>query len=300
MVMIPKELIRTSLSHESFTVSHHRLSRFLNVWHFHEELELVYIKKSTGTKFIGDCIEQFSPGDLVLIGSCLPHLWLNDKEYFEKKDLEAEAMVIHFHPCCFGDSFFSIPEMHKIYKMMEEAKVGIRLDGPNKKKIITLMEGLFVEDEFGKVISLLHILRLIVDEPQKAFLSSHSFINSYTRNPNTKLDKVYEYVLNNFREQINLNGIADLVHMNPSAFSRYFKQTTNKTFVQFLNEVRIGYSCKILINQGDKNISEIAFECGYRNLSNFNRQFKLITGKTPRDYLTSHVQAAISPDAVSG
>ena len=291
--MNPKELIRTPLSHESFTVSQHQLPRFLNVWHYHQELELVYIEKSTGTKFIGDCIEQFSPGDLVLIGSCLPHLWLNDKEYFEKKDLKAEAKVIHFHPNCFGDRFFSIPEMHKIRKIIEEAKVGVHIHGKNKSKIIEQIEKLFFESEFDKVLSLLNILKLIADEPGKVFLSSHSFINSYAKNSNTKLDKVYEYILNNFKEEINLNLTAELVHMNPSAFSRYFKQTTNKTFVQFLNEVRIGYACKILINQGDKNISEIAYECGYKNLSNFNRQFKLITKKTPRDYLTSHHQAEL-------
>ena len=298
--MNPKELIRTSLSHESFTVSRHRLPRFLNVWHYHQELELVYIKKSTGTIFIGDCIEQFSAGDLVFIGSCLPHLWLNDKAYFERKDLTAEAMVIHFHPHCFGDKFFTIPEMHKIHKVIEEAKTGIRLEGTNKRKITSMIEGLFFENELNKVISLLQILRLIADESGKVFLSSHSFINAYAKNSNTKLDKVYEYILNNFKEEINLNRTADLVHMNPSAFSRYFKQTTNKTFVQFLNEVRIGYACKLLMDQGDKNISEIAFECGYRNLSNFNRQFKLITRKTPKDYLTSHHQAFTTPVSLNG
>ena len=291
--MNPRELIRTSLSHESFTVSHHRLPRFLNVWHYHQELELVYIEKSTGTKFIGDCIEQFSPGDLVMIGSCLPHLWLNDTKYFESKGLIAAAKVIHFHPDCFGKGFFNIPEMHKIHKIIEDTKVGVRIEGKSKDKIIRLIESLFYENEFDKVMSLLKILRLIAEEPEKTFLSSHSFINSYAKNPNTKLDKVYEFILNNFKEEINLNRIADLVHMNPSAFSRYFKQTTNKTFVQFLNEVRIGYACKILMNQGDKNISEIAFECGYKNLSNFNRQFKLITKKTPRDYLTSHHQVGL-------
>lgn len=251
---------------------------------------MIYIEKSTGTKFVGDCIEQFSPGDLVLIGSCLPHLWLNDKKYFKRKDLIAEAKVVHFHPDCFGDKFFHIPEMHKIHKVIESAKVGIRVEGKNKEIIVEQIGKLFSENEFEKVISLLKILKLIGDEPNKVFLSSHSFINSYAKNSNTKLDKVYEYVLNNFKEEINLNLTADLVHMNPSAFSRYFKQTTNKTFVQFLNEVRIGYACKILIDEGDKNISEIAFECGYKNLSNFNRQFKLITKKTPRDYLTSHHQ----------
>ena len=289
--MNPKELIRTSLSHESFTVSQHRLPRFLNVWHYHKELELVYIKNSEGTKFIGDCIENFAAGELVLIGSCLPHLWLNDKGYFESKNLTAEAIVIHFHPRCFGDRFFDIPEMHKVNKVIEEAKVGIRIEGGNKHKIERLMAGMFRESDFNKVISLLQILSFIADEKEKVFLSSHSFINSYAKNSNTKLDKVYEYVLNNFKMEINLNGTADLVHMNPSAFSRYFKQTTNKTFVQFVNEVRIGYACKILIDEGDKNISEIAYECGYKNLSNFNRQFKSITGKTPRDYLVSHHRA---------
>ena len=290
-IVKPKELIRTPLSHESFTISKHQLPRFLNVWHYHQELELIYIKRSTGTKFIGDSIERFSAGDLVLVGSCLPHLWLNDKAYFERKDLVSEALVIHFHPHCFGEGFFNIPEMHKILKVIEDAKVGIRVDGTSKKKIIERMEKIFFESDFDKVISLLNIMKLIEAEPDKTSLSSHSFINAYAKNSSTKLDKVYEFVLNNFKEGINLNQTAELVHMNPSAFSRYFKQTTNKTFIQFLNEVRIGYACKMLLDEGDKNVSEIAFECGYNNLSNFNKQFKLITGKTPRAYLTSHHQA---------
>ena len=125
-------------------------------------------------------------------------------------------------------------------------------------------------------------------EPKKRQLASHSFINSYAKNPSTKLDMIYEFVLNNFKSEIKLQDVAGLVPMNPSSFSRYFKQTTNKTFKNFLNEVRIGFACKLLLEEEDKNIAEVGFESGFNNLSNFNKQFKNITSRTPSEYLEAH------------
>ena len=249
---------------------------------------MVYIKKSTGTIFVGDSIKKFQPGDLILIGSQLPHLWLNDSKYFDRNDLKAEAWVIHFNLFCLGPQFFQLPEMAKIDRMLIASKVGLKIIGQSKSKIVKALSTIMHKDSFDRVLSLLTILGWIADEPEKKRLASLSFIDSYAKAPGSKLDIVYEYIFNNFKENIHLEQIAELAHMNPSSFSRYFKQVTNKTFTAFLNEVRIGFACKLILEQNKMNIAEIGFESGYNNLSNFNKQFKNVTGMTPTEYLQIH------------
>ncbi|MCG8384803.1 MAG: AraC family transcriptional regulator [Cytophagales bacterium] len=286
--MKPKELTRRSPAHASFSVSKHILPRFLNVWHYHEELELVYIKKSTGTIFVGDSIKTFQPGDLILIGSQLPHLLLNDDKYFKGNTLDAEAWVIHFNLSCLGTQFFHLPEMAKIDRVLEASKVGLKINGQHKSKIVKAVSNMMNEDGFERVLRLLTILGWIADEPKKEKLASLSFIDSYANVPGSKLDTIYEYIFNNFKDNIHLGQVAELANMNPSSFSRYFKQVTNKTFTTFLNEVRIGFACKLILEQRKMNIAEIGFESGYNNLSNFNKQFKNVTGMTPTEYLQVH------------
>lgn len=286
--MIPKQLTRKSPTHESFVFSLHELPRFLNVWHYHEEVEIVFIEKSEGTKFIGDSITEFKEGDLVMIGSCLPHLWLNDKKYFEENDLEARSISIHFHPDCMGKGFFDIPEMESISQLLEHSKMGLEVTGKSKEKILGLLHSIPGQSEFPRLNSLLNILHLIAEGPLKKLLSSRAFMESYIKNSSSKLDMVYEYILNHFKDDISLETVAEVVKMHPSAFSRYFKRYTGKTFIQFLNDVRIGYACRTFIYNTEKNIAEVGFESGFNNISNFNRQFKKIMEKTPKDYIDSH------------
>lgn len=285
--MKPKELPRTTQQFESFSVKKHKLPYFLNIWHYHEEIELVLIVKSTGTRFIGDNIEPFGPGDLILIGSQLPHLWLNDKIYFKNSGLGAEALVIHFHPLCLGDIFFNIPEMNKIKSLFKDAQRGLKIMGPHKTELNRLIQDIFIESDTEKIILILKIL-LMISKNSNIPLASHAFIKNFKKDPNSRLDKVYEYVFNNFKEEITLNTISGFVNMNPSAFSRFFSQMVNKTFIEFLNEIRIGYACRLFLDTLGKNISEIAFECGFNSVSNFNKQFKNVTGKSPRSFMGAY------------
>ena len=286
--MKPQELSRKTPDHYSFSVSKHRLSHFLNVWHYHDELELIYVHKSTGTKFIGDSIEKFKEGDLVLIGAQLPHLWLNDSSYFEDPELYAEAWVVHFHRNCFGDQFFEIPELSKINSVIENSRIGIKIEGHNRSKITEQFQKLLVSHDHEKVLLLLNMLKLIAEDDKVRTLSSHTFIDSHSSASGSRLDTVYEHVFNNFKRNIQLDEISDLVNMNTSSFSRYFKQVTNKTFTEFLNEIRVGYACKLILEQDKMNIAQIGFESGYNNLSHFNKQFKTVTGMTPTDYYNAY------------
>lgn len=271
----------------SFAVENHSYKNFLKVWHYHPELELVAIVESTGTRFVGDSIEKFKAGEIVLIGKDLPHLWLNDSAYFDDHSkLNAKAYVLRFHES-FAGGMFKIPEMAIIGKLLQRARLGIKFSGSTNEAIIKKISELFALPAYEKVIAFLDILKTLAEQKEYKILSSTGYINSFKEINNNKIVRIYEYIMNHFKEDISLQSVADLAKMNPSAFSRYFKNIQKKTFTQYLNEVRIGYACKLLI-EDNYSISGVCFESGFNNISNFNRQFKAIRKMSPSAYMKLH------------
>ena len=260
--MKPLLIDRSSSPNKSFTVSNHKYSNFLKVWHHHLELELVVIIKSTGTRFIGDNIEQFSEGEVVLIGKNLPHMWLNDKQYFEAdSNLEAAAIVIHFKEDFAGKDFLKMPEMSSIATLLERSRLGIKFSG-DLLYFIHQIKKIHELTEFDKTMKFIQLLNYLAKNNNYLLLSSSGFINSFKKTNRNNLNKVYEYVIKNFKDNISRSDVAELANMNPSAFSRFFKRIHRKTFTEYLLEVRIGYACKLLI-ENKNNISEICYESGF-------------------------------------
>ncbi len=279
---------REKPENSSFSVTHHKEPNFLKVWHYHPELELILTLKSTGTRFVGDSIKNFAEGDLVLLGKNLPHMWLNDDAYFNKNNnLIAEDIVIHFKKDFLGFDFLNAHEMKPIFNLLEASKYGIKFTGSTEKlsKKITKIKKL--QPGFKRTLKFIKLLSDLAHHKQFEFLSSESFVHSFIQNKNSKLDKTYEYIFANFNKEIRLNDIAQIAKMNPTAFSRFFKRVNRKTFSRYLNEVRIGYACKKLI-ENKSSIASICFESGYNNVSNFNRQFKAIKKMSPRTYLSRY------------
>lgn len=280
-------LDRASSKHSSFTVSMNRYPNFLKVWHHHPELELVIIRKSTGTRFIGDSIEKFEEGEVVLIGKHLPHMWLNDEEYFQdKSDLVAEAIAIHFTEEFMGPGFIKVPEMQSISKLFRRAEQGLKFIDL-QPEIIRQIDGLPSLPPFEKAVRFLEILHRLSRHEEYRLLSSSGFVNSFNSPDNANLDKIYSYIFKNFNTPIHSKDVAEVAHMNPSAFSRFFKRIHRKTFTKYLNEIRIGYACKLLIEQKN-SVSSVCYESGFNNISNFNRQFKSIVGMSPTEYIKQH------------
>lgn len=285
-------LDRTSLKNSSFTVTHNRYSHFLKVWHYHPELELVLIEKSSGTRFIGDNIEKFERGELVLIGKNLPHMWSNDETYFDEASTKmAEAIAIHFKKDFLGAGFLSVPELRSVADLLERAERGIlflELDQGVAQRIRSLLH----LGPFDRMVKFIEILQVLSTHQPYRPLSSMGYVNSFLKTEDKRLHKIYEYVFKNFKDSIQASDVADVIGMNASAFSRFFKRVHRKTFTQYLNEIRIGYSCKLLLE--DKlNITAIAYESGFNNISNFNRQFKAITGNAPSTFVQFHTQKTI-------
>ncbi|MGY5355359.1 AraC family transcriptional regulator [Wenyingzhuangia sp. IMCC45467] len=284
--MKPKYLDRTP-AHSSFNVQTKKENHFLKVWHFHKELELDFISYSNGTLFAGDYIGKFSEGNLVLLGKNLPHMWVNSEEYFvEENELIAEASVVHFTEDFLGDDFLNQPEMVEIKNLFIKARRGIVFKG-DTSLINRKIQSLTRFSGFSRVIELLKILNLLAKWDAITILSSEGFVQSFSDNKLKKLEEVYEYIYNHFNTDISLERVAEVACMNASAFSRYFKKAHGKNFIKYVNELRVNYACKLILDN-KYAIIDICFESGFNNLSNFNRQFKLIKGCAPSNYLKEH------------
>ncbi|NND04974.1 MAG: AraC family transcriptional regulator [Saprospiraceae bacterium] len=279
-------LIDRSLGHKRpFVVKEKRYPNFLKIWHYHPELELVVIKESVGTRFVGDGIEKFRPNEVVLIGKNLPHMWQNDEEYFQPNSgLMASALSIHFREDFVGSEFLQHSSAQHLLELFARAKRGIKFNNlrfPVQSAIQQLMQE---KDDFQKLIKLLLILHQLAKHSDTSFLSSEGYSNTRISEVS---DSIHEYIFENFNRPIRLEDIAAIAGMNTSAFSRYFKRIHRKTFSRYLIEIRIGYACKLLM-ENKKSISSICYESGFNNLSNFNKQFLKVKQMNPSQYIRLH------------
>lgn len=277
-------LDRSNLNDRSFTAKLNDYPYFLKIWHYHPELELVVILKSEGSCFVGDSIEKFEVEDIILIGENLPHMWLNDEDYFQQNtDQAAKAIAIHFRKDYLGTTFFETPEMNHIWELFDKARLGLKFLNINKKLIIDIQNMLDLKG-YDKTMAFIHILNELAKHKETKSLASQGFVNSFKESKNEIQDKVQAYIFKNFNKSVTLEDVAQIAHMNTSAFSRFFKRVNRKTFSRYLAEIRIGYACKLLL-EDKSNITTICYESGFNNISNFNRQFKIIMNSTPSVYV---------------
>lgn len=252
-------------------------------WHFHQEYQLVVVLKGLGTRFIGDDISHFEAGDMVLTGSNLPHVWRNDDEYFQNLGLETECIVIYFSSDFMGSRFFRKEEMADIAQLLEKANRGLEVVGKTRDGIREMMKTMLHQKGFDGVISLLHILHILSASTDLKFINKKGYLNKVSDSDSKRMSAIHSYVLNHYRGSIRLEDAANLANLSPTSFSRYFKAHTNKTFSDFVAELRISLACKLL-QKNDLSIIQISHECGYKTLSNFNRKFKEITESNPLKY----------------
>ncbi len=268
----------------SFEVRHDIKPNFGKLWHYHPELELHYVARGEGVRFIGDNISNFSSGEVILLGENLPHTWRCNEEYYQNSSkLDVEAIVIHFLPDCLGKDFINLPESFLIPKLFEKAKRGMILNGKAKEELISLMKSAPDANQIDKLIILLHILKVLSEtEEYTEITSSHAFYQS-NESDSIRLNKIYNYTLSNYKREITLAEIASYSNLSVTSFCRYFKMMTKKTYYDFLIEIRISHACRLLIE--NKIPTEmICFECGFNNVSNFYRHFKKVTEITPMEY----------------
>ncbi|MCU7550091.1 AraC family transcriptional regulator [Chitinophagaceae bacterium LB-8] len=267
-----------------FVVKYLEEKHFDPTWHAHAEIQLFVVLEGTGTRFIGNSMHSFSPGELVLIGPHLPHLWRSDEAYFVKNSsLRTKGIVIYMHQDFLGTSIMEKEEMMLVKRLFHKSSLGLEFYGSEKKQVIRLMKEMCELKGLESVIHLLRILNLLSVTKEYRLISTTAYLNPAKASETDRMNKVYEYVLKNFRKKINLADMASLLHMTPTSFSRYFTMKSNKTFSRFLSEIRIKHACKLLI-ETDSSIEQVCYECGFNTLSNFNMQFKEIMSQKPSEY----------------
>ncbi len=269
---------------QSFSIRQDEVPYFYNRWHYHPELELVYIVKGSGTQFIGNSIRRFNSGDVLLVGSNLPHYWRCDNEYFQgNSELLAKAIVIHFRANFWGDTFLALPENQPIVELLQRAQQGIRFAGSSKKDVIPLLQMLTDDSVKNRLIPLLQALDTLAHCTDYEVLSTNYRSPQFDDEDTDRINRIYAYSLTNFQQKITIEKAAEIANISPNSFCRYFKSRTRKTYSQFLLELRVGHACKLLREQ-KLSIAQVCFESGFHTFSNFNKYFKYIMGCSPIQY----------------
>ena len=282
--MQPILLKHVTTVESSFKVWKNANPYYHNPWHYHTEYEITLIEKGRGTRFVGDHIEQYNDMDLIILGSNLPHEWRSDLKPDKEIDNISSSMAIHFKYDFLGLPFYSLPESTELNNFLEKANFGIKIQEISTiNKVRYMIYEMMEKTGFNRLAIFLNLLNELITCQNYKLLSSEGFTNSSYHQEYEKINIIYEYMIKNFKNNITLDEVAATIHMTPASFCRYFKRGTHKTFVQYLNEIRTGYAKKLLVE--DKySISQAAYESGFNNLSNFNKQFRKINGMTPKDY----------------
>jgi len=251
---------------------------FYNKLHQHEELQITYIEKGEGKILVGDSIHPYYPGNVFLLGSNLPHVFISDHEGEEKSIMK----TIFFNRTMFSVELLRFPELSGLIPMVEASEAGLHFT-QNQQQLGALINEFGNEDAINRVIIFLRILKLMSTSTTKR-LSTFIYSRSYSELEGKRMSSVMNYTVEHFASPISLEEVASIASMNKNAFCRYFRQRTNKTYFQFLIEIRIENACKELIRNQERSIVEVAESCGFQNISNFNRKFRELKNTSPFNY----------------
>lgn len=272
------EKLQTEKTH-SFLVRKFELPNFDAPFHFHPEYELTLILKGEGQRYVGKQVNDFFEGDLVFLGSNLPHCWLNQPTENEL----VSAIVIQFDETFLGNTFMDLPEMKKVKDFLGKSKSGFEILGKTKEKLTEKIKLLVEKSPLQKLIGLIEILDELCSSDEVSVIDFSFVEHQYNQSETARFQKVFSYLIENFKENITLEEIADVADLTPTSFCRYFKNITQKTFIEVLLEFRIQYACQLLLKT-DLPIRQIAFESGFGDVPYFNKVFKKNKGINPKQY----------------
>jgi AraC-like DNA-binding protein len=249
-----------------------------HVWHYHPEIEMVFVNGGTGKRQIGSHISYYTDGDLILIGSNLPHCGFTDTHTGNKNET-----VIQMKPDFLGTGFFGLDELKGILTLFDKAKGGIAFGAETKKAVGARIEMMEVQQPFERLLTLLSVLKELENANDYKILNASGFSMEMQIQDNDRINMVFNHVKDHFQQEISLVTIAEMANMTVPSFCRYFKKITKKTFTQFVNEYRLVHAAKLLAEK-QTSISNISYESGFNNFSHFNTLFKEFTGKSASQY----------------
>lgn len=267
------------------------LPHFYNHLHRHNEIQITWILRGEGTLIAGTCMQRFQSGDIYIFGANQPHILKSDPVYFEKSSRrEVHALTLFVDLRGPFGKILEIPEMQNVKKFMEATRMGLQVPSSQHKPIIEKM--LMVKDARNGVrlayfIQLLQALSYI--KKFKTLSNTHTEF-AISESEGLRMNDIYQYTMAHYTENITLKQIADVAHLTPQAFCRYFKKHTLKTYITFLNEVRINEACKKIVSEKFDSLASIAYQTGFSNAVTFNRVFKKITGQPPKKFMNEYLQ----------
>ncbi|KKN45959.1 hypothetical protein LCGC14_0677790 [marine sediment metagenome] len=268
----------------AFVAKHLHQPIFDPDWHFHPEYQLFLVLKGNGTRFVGDNVSAFKPGDITFTGPNLPHLWRSDIEASDVAHSDnCEGIVVYLNENLMGKSLLQTEEAIRIKQLFEKSLRGLEVVGEMKETLGKMIVKLLRSNGFDGVLALLGILDTLSKTSNVETLASAGYTNTLKKGDTERMNTIYAYVMKNFKRKMAVSELAELTNMTPTSFSRYFKIHGNKTFSEFVSEIRVGHACKLLIEK-KINVSEACYASGFQTLSNFNKQFKVVTKRTPMDY----------------
>ncbi len=247
-------------------------------WHYHPEMEIVYVNGGNGKRHIGNHISYYNDGDLIFIGANLPHFGFTDRLTENKSEV-----VIQAREDFLGDEFFDAPEMSSVKQLLNRSRQGLVFHENTKEAIGPKIEDLLIMPSFDRLVAFLKILQELAESKDYTILNAKNVMLESKPQDTARLDTIYSFVSDHFTQTITLEEISDKVSMTEQAFSRYFKNKTGKTFTQFVNEYRLVHASKLLAEK-HLSITDICFESGFNNFSHFNKKFKEFTGKSPSQF----------------
>ena len=268
---------------EAFRFQLDRGKHFYDQLHQHSEIQIMWIEEGEGTLIAGDYVGRFAPNDLYVIGSGQPHVFRNDKSYFQPNSkLKSKAISIYFNENYLGSSFWQLEEMKTVRKFVARTSRGLQMQGKPKDALVKIIHDLKNSIGVNKLLLFLSLLEKLTESKGKILAVSPS--GDFKSEEGKRMNAILQFTFRESHRKIYLEEVAEVANLSVEAFCRYFKMHTQKTYTSFLNEVRVSYACRLLINK-DLSVQDVCYQSGFNNVSNFNRIFKRVIGKQPSKYM---------------
>lgn len=252
-------------------------------WHYHDNFEISLITEGSGKRIVADSIEEFQPGDLAFIGKNIPHVWIVDKELNVPPNRTLEMVFLQFTSEVLSPDLLSLPEFKNVAKALLMSERGIRILGKTLDEVSELMLQLPYLDSFERMIAFFKLMNCIGKSDSIIPLASKEYINMRFTTKNKRIESIHQYLMNNYRKDVNLAILADLVNMAEGSLCRFFKTHMEMTIFEYLNKIKVDFACKLLMDY-NLSITDVALDSGFNSISHFNKQFKRITGIQPSEY----------------
>jgi len=281
---MPAKLEKPALrDNESFFIGIFQDNLEKSTWHYHNNYEISFITEGSGKRIVADSIEEFQPGDLAFIGLNLPHVWIADKEKKIPSNRTLEMVFLQFSPNVLSPQLLSLPEFSNVKKALDFSERGIQIVGQTLNDVSEIMLQLPYLNSFDRMLQFFMLMDIIGKSDNNIQLASKKYLKTRFKTGNKRIAAIHEFLMNNYREEVDLKGLAMLVNMAEGSLCRFFKMNMGITIFEYLNQIKTEFACKLLMDK-DLSILEVCLDSGFNNISHFNKQFKKLTGVPPSEY----------------